>query len=195
MKCQAVCSVLKQVQHPLSRSELAHSQVNGQMQTSNPDVYAIGDVAAFPLKNYGVNKTMRQEHVANCRQSAKHAVASIMDSSTGDYDYLPFFYSRIFDLGWQVQVLSGKPYYFCMPVSWGLVFFCLINKVHIHGLQLPVFMGTLPACPFPNSASVTWAGRCGPKPQPLALVLLLSLGGASSTLDEQAGILIIGLFD
>ncbi len=43
-----------------------------------------------------------QEHVANCRASAVHAVQSIMDPSTGDYDYLPYFYSRIFDLGWQV---------------------------------------------------------------------------------------------
>ncbi len=43
------------------------------MQTSNPDIYAIGDVAAFPLTNYGLNKMFRQEHVQNCRQSAKHA--------------------------------------------------------------------------------------------------------------------------
>ena len=43
-----------------------------------------------------------QEHVANCRASAKHAVSSIMDPSTGDYNYLPYFYSRIFDLSWQV---------------------------------------------------------------------------------------------
>lgn len=48
-------------------------QVNGKLQTSNPDIYAIGDVAAFPLNNYGLNKMFRQEHVANCRQSAKHA--------------------------------------------------------------------------------------------------------------------------
>ena len=48
-------------------------QVNGKLQTSNPDIYAIGDVAAFPIKNFGLDKLMRQEHVANCRQSAKHA--------------------------------------------------------------------------------------------------------------------------
>ena len=35
------------------------------LQTSNPDVYAIGDVAAFPLKLTGV--TTRQEHVTCCR--------------------------------------------------------------------------------------------------------------------------------
>ena len=79
--------------------------MNSKLQTSNPDIYAIGDVAAFPINNYGLNKLMRQEHVANCRQSAKHAVAAIMDPKTPDYDYLPFFYSRIFDLGWQVLLM------------------------------------------------------------------------------------------
>ena len=49
-----------------------------------------------------------QEHVQNCRASAQHAVASIMDPSTGDYDYLPYFYSRIFNLSWQVR----------QPVTW-----------------------------------------------------------------------------
>ena len=39
----------------------------------------------------------------NCRTSAQHAVASLMDPSTGDYDYLPYFYSRIFNLSWQVR--------------------------------------------------------------------------------------------
>ena len=29
--------------------EAAGLQVNGKMQTSNPDVYAVGDIAAFPL--------------------------------------------------------------------------------------------------------------------------------------------------
>ena len=55
-------------------------QVNGKLQTSNPDIYAIGDVAAFPLHNYGLNKMFRQEHVQNCRESAKHAGATA-DSS------------------------------------------------------------------------------------------------------------------
>ena len=41
-------------------------QVNEQLQTSNPDVYAVGDIAAFPLTLYG-NKINRQEHVVNAR--------------------------------------------------------------------------------------------------------------------------------
>ncbi|EIE20462.1 monodehydroascorbate reductase [Coccomyxa subellipsoidea C-169] len=79
-------------------------KVDGNLRTSNPDVYAVGDIAAFPLKKYGI--TTRQEHVANCRASATHAVASIMDTSTGDYDYLPYFYSRIFDLSWQLYGIN-----------------------------------------------------------------------------------------
>lgn len=41
-------------------------QVNSQLQTSNPDVYAAGDIAAFPLTMYG-GKVTRQEHVVNAR--------------------------------------------------------------------------------------------------------------------------------
>jgi hypothetical protein len=37
------------------------------------------------------------------------AVAAIFDPSTPDYDYLPFFYSRIFDLGWQVLYCQPCP--------------------------------------------------------------------------------------
>jgi thioredoxin reductase len=37
---------------------MLRAQVDGQLRTSNPDVYAIGDVAAFPLKKYGI--TTRQ---------------------------------------------------------------------------------------------------------------------------------------
>ena len=76
-------------------------KVNGNFQTSDPGVYAIGDAAAFPLKSYG-GHIQRQEHVTNCRLSAIHAVASIMaPEETGEYDYTPFFYSRFFSLSWQ----------------------------------------------------------------------------------------------
>lgn len=77
-------------------------QTNSKLQTSNPDVYAVGDVAAFPLTKYGI--TTRQEHVANARGSASLAVSHILSpNDTPDYDYLPFFYSRIFNLSWQVS--------------------------------------------------------------------------------------------
>ncbi|XP_057491191.1 monodehydroascorbate reductase 4, peroxisomal-like [Actinidia eriantha] len=75
-------------------------KVNGRMQTSNSSVYAVGDVAAFPVKLFGESR--RLEHVDAARKSAKHAVAAIMDpEKTGEFDYLPFFYSRVFTLSWQ----------------------------------------------------------------------------------------------
>lgn len=77
-------------------------QVNQHLQTSEPDVFAVGDLAAFPLKMYD-NLVTRQEHVQNCRLSAAYAMTAAMDGTAGlsGYDYLPFFYSRVFDLSWQ----------------------------------------------------------------------------------------------
>ncbi|KAI3845287.1 hypothetical protein MKW98_009353 [Papaver atlanticum] len=75
-------------------------KVNGLMQSSNSSVYAVGDVATFPVKLFG--ETRRLEHVDSARKSAKHAVASLMaPNKTWDFDYLPFFYSRVFTLSWQ----------------------------------------------------------------------------------------------
>uniref|UniRef100_A0A0E0K472 monodehydroascorbate reductase (NADH) n=1 Tax=Oryza punctata TaxID=4537 RepID=A0A0E0K472_ORYPU len=76
-------------------------KVNGQMLTSDGSVYAVGDVAAFPIKLFdGVIR--RLEHVDSARRTARHAVAAILEpSKTKDIDYLPFFYSRVFTLSWQ----------------------------------------------------------------------------------------------
>ncbi|CAK9308877.1 unnamed protein product [Citrullus colocynthis] len=75
-------------------------KVNGKMQSSNSSVYAVGDVAAFPVKLF--SETRRLEHVDSARKCARHVVAAIMEpEKTGDFDYVPFFYSRIFALSWQ----------------------------------------------------------------------------------------------
>lgn len=72
-------------------------------KTSISDVYAVGDVATFPLKLY--NDIRRVEHVDHARKSAEQAVKAIKSNEEGKtidvYDYLPFFYSRSFDLSWQ----------------------------------------------------------------------------------------------
>lgn len=75
-------------------------KVNGLMRSSNSSVYAVGDVAAFPVKIFG--EIRRLEHVDSARKSAKHAVSAIMEpGQTGEFDYLPCFYSRVFALSWQ----------------------------------------------------------------------------------------------
>ncbi|KAG8374141.1 hypothetical protein BUALT_Bualt11G0100000 [Buddleja alternifolia] len=78
-------------------------KTDGFFKTSIPDVYAVGDVATFPMKLY--NEIRRVEHVDHARKSAEQAVKAIFASeqrtSIDEYDYLPFFYSRSFDLSWQ----------------------------------------------------------------------------------------------
>ncbi|KAH9738344.1 Monodehydroascorbate reductase 1 (peroxisomal) [Citrus sinensis] len=72
-------------------------------KTSADDVYAVGDVATFPMKLY--REMRRVEHVDHARKSAEQAVKTIMATEGGKtvtgYDYLPYFYSRAFDLSWQ----------------------------------------------------------------------------------------------
>ncbi|VAH96089.1 unnamed protein product [Triticum turgidum subsp. durum] len=72
-------------------------------ETSVPGVYAVGDVATFPMKIY--NDERRVEHVDHSRKSAEQAVKAIKGKEAGsaveEYDYLPYFYSRSFDLSWQ----------------------------------------------------------------------------------------------
>ncbi|KAJ4979576.1 hypothetical protein NE237_010356 [Protea cynaroides] len=78
-------------------------KTDGFFKTSVPDVYAIGDVATFPMKLF--NDMRRVEHVDHARKSAEQAVKAIKGSEEGksidEYDYLPYFYSRSFDLSWQ----------------------------------------------------------------------------------------------
>lgn len=47
-------------------------QTDAFFKTSVPDVYAVGDVATFPLKLF--NELRRVEHVDHARKSAEHAV-------------------------------------------------------------------------------------------------------------------------
>lgn len=49
-----------------------------RLQTSNPDVYAVGDVASFPLLLADGGPTVRQEHVTNARNSAVQAAKALL---------------------------------------------------------------------------------------------------------------------
>lgn len=70
-------------------------QVDGQFRTSMPGIFAVGDVAAFPLKMY--DRISRVEHVDHARRSAQHCVKALLSAQTHTYDYLPHFYSRVFE--------------------------------------------------------------------------------------------------
>ncbi|KAG6579530.1 Monodehydroascorbate reductase, chloroplastic/mitochondrial, partial [Cucurbita argyrosperma subsp. sororia] len=70
-------------------------QVDGLFRTKIPGIFAVGDVAAFPLKLY--DRVTRVEHVDHARRSAQHCVKSLLTAHTQIYDYLPYFYSRVFE--------------------------------------------------------------------------------------------------
>ncbi|XVF13066.1 hypothetical protein REPUB_Repub08aG0175700 [Reevesia pubescens] len=70
-------------------------QVDGLFRTGIPGIFAVGDVAAFPLKMY--DRIARVEHVDHARRSAQHCVKALLSAQTHTYDYLPYFYSRVFE--------------------------------------------------------------------------------------------------
>ena len=62
------------------------------------DVFAAGDVARFPVTALGVSLRIEHEDHAN---SHGHAVGANMAGADAPYDHLPFFYSDLFELGYE----------------------------------------------------------------------------------------------
>ncbi|HYX05771.1 MAG TPA: FAD/NAD(P)-binding oxidoreductase [Bacteroidales bacterium] len=72
--------------------------VNEYCETSVENVYAAGDVARFPDAFYG--HTRRIEHWDNAFQMGQHA-AKVITGYLEPYNYLPFFFSDVFDLSYE----------------------------------------------------------------------------------------------
>jgi len=72
--------------------------VDEMLRTSHPDVYAAGDVAEF--YNPALGEQMRVEHEDNANAMGRLA-GRAMAGSTEPYTHLPFFYSDLFDLGFE----------------------------------------------------------------------------------------------
>jgi 3-phenylpropionate/trans-cinnamate dioxygenase ferredoxin reductase component len=62
------------------------------------DVFAAGDVARFPVRALGTSLRIEHEDHAN---SHGKAVGANMAGADTPYDHLPFFYSDLFDLGYE----------------------------------------------------------------------------------------------
>jgi NADPH-dependent 2,4-dienoyl-CoA reductase/sulfur reductase-like enzyme len=72
--------------------------VDEHLRTSHPDIYAAGDVAA--LYNRALGQRMRVEHEDNANMMGRTAGRN-MAGAGEPYDHLPFFYSDLFDLGYE----------------------------------------------------------------------------------------------
>jgi 3-phenylpropionate/trans-cinnamate dioxygenase ferredoxin reductase component len=72
--------------------------VDAMLRTSHPDIYAAGDVANFA--NPALGRRMRVEHEDNANTMGRH-VGRNMAGEQAPYEHLPFFYSDLFDLGYE----------------------------------------------------------------------------------------------
>ncbi|BBY55574.1 pyridine nucleotide-disulfide oxidoreductase [Mycolicibacillus koreensis] len=80
--------------------------VDAGMQTSDRDVYAVGDIAA--ARNPFLGTRIRVEHWATARKQPKVAVAGML-GNPGVYDELPYFFTDQFDLG--MEYVGYAPHY------------------------------------------------------------------------------------
>ncbi|NJD58186.1 MAG: NAD(P)/FAD-dependent oxidoreductase, partial [Anaerolineae bacterium] len=72
--------------------------VNDTLQTSQPDIFAAGDVAEFANPTLG--KRLRIEHEDNANTMGKQ-VGRNMVGAAEPYHHLSFFYSDLFELGYE----------------------------------------------------------------------------------------------
>jgi 3-phenylpropionate/trans-cinnamate dioxygenase ferredoxin reductase component len=72
--------------------------VDAALRTTVPEIYAAGDVANF--ENPALGKRMRVEHEDNANTMGKAAGRSMAGQQVS-YDHLPYFYSDLFDLGYE----------------------------------------------------------------------------------------------
>ncbi|MFC4598095.1 NAD(P)/FAD-dependent oxidoreductase [Cohnella hongkongensis] len=75
-------------------------KVNGQLQTSDPDIYAIGDCCSFPHPLYG-GRRIRLEAWRNARDQGAHVAANLLGAAN-EYASVPWFWSDQYD--WTLQV-------------------------------------------------------------------------------------------
>jgi NADPH-dependent 2,4-dienoyl-CoA reductase/sulfur reductase-like enzyme len=72
--------------------------VDETLRTSDPAVFAAGDVARFP--NPAMGKPIRVEHEDNANTMGREAGRAMAGGDVA-YRHLPFFYSDLFDLGYE----------------------------------------------------------------------------------------------
>lgn len=73
-------------------------RVDESLRTSHPDIFAAGDVAS--IYNAALETWRRVEHADNANTSGGYAGVA-MAGRTVRYEYLPFFYSDLFEVGYE----------------------------------------------------------------------------------------------
>jgi 3-phenylpropionate/trans-cinnamate dioxygenase ferredoxin reductase component len=73
-------------------------RVDASLRTSHPDIFAAGDVAS--IYNGALETWRRVEHADNANSTGGYAGVA-MAGRTVRYEYLPFFYSDLFEVGYE----------------------------------------------------------------------------------------------
>jgi NADPH-dependent 2,4-dienoyl-CoA reductase/sulfur reductase-like enzyme len=116
--------------------------VNGRLQTSDPDIYAAGDIAYFPYA--ALEKSTRIEHWDNSLNQGAQAGRN-MAGANEEFTYMPYFFSDLFDFGyeavgevdssletfadWQKEFDTGVIYYLKDNVVRGVMMCNIWDKV------------------------------------------------------------------
>ena len=74
--------------------------VDERLRTSDPDIYAAGDVASFPHTLFGTH--LRVEHWANALNGGPAAARAMLGRDV-TYDRVPYFFSDQYDLGMEYR--------------------------------------------------------------------------------------------
>lgn len=72
--------------------------VDASLRTSHPDIYAAGDVAS--IYNAALGRHRRVEHADSANNSGGYAGVAMAGRNVS-YEYLPFFYSDLWELGYE----------------------------------------------------------------------------------------------
>ena len=125
-------------------------RVDASLRTSQPDIYAAGDVAS--VFNPALNQWCRVEHADNANSTGGYAGVA-MTGRTASYDYLPFFYSDIFDIAYEavgeVDARLEMVEEWKIPLKEGVVYYLRDGRVrgmlcwNIYG---PLIAGRLRSC-------------------------------------------------
>jgi len=83
----------------LDLNETGAVVVDEHLRTSNPDIYAAGDIAAWPDPTFG--ERLRVEHWDVARRQGRRAGRNMAGEEKA-YGALPYFFSDLFDLSFEV---------------------------------------------------------------------------------------------
>jgi 3-phenylpropionate/trans-cinnamate dioxygenase ferredoxin reductase component len=77
--------------------------VDPSLRTSDPDIFAIGDIAAHDHPRY--TQRVRVEHWANAKDQGEHVAGNVLGAEE-PYEKRPFFFSDQYDLGCEYRGLA-----------------------------------------------------------------------------------------